>query len=95
MQDACRLVPELTRLLASRGLGLEKFMSNNAQVLASIPEGARAECMAKYKLGDNLPQKRVLGMTLDLASNVFCYDVKPLHKPMTRRGMLSEPSSVF
>ena len=76
VQDACRLVPELTRLLASRGLCLEKFMSNNAQVLASIPEDARAECMAKYKLGDDLPQKRVLGMALDLAPAVFRFEVK-------------------
>ena len=71
MQDACRLVPELTRLLASRRLCLEKFMSNNAQVLASVPEDARAKCVAKHKLGDDLPQKRVLGMALDLVPMYF------------------------
>ena len=70
-------------------------MSNNAQVLSSIPEDARAEFIAKYKLVDDLPQKRVLGMALDLAPDVFRFEVKPLNKPTTRRGMLSELSSVF
>ena len=42
VQNACRLVPDLTRLLANRGLCVEKFMSNNAQVPSSIPEDARA-----------------------------------------------------
>ena len=48
VQDACRLVPELTRLLARRGLRLETLVLNNAPMLASIPEGARAEHVAKY-----------------------------------------------
>ena len=115
VQDACRLVPELTRLLARRGLCLEKFMLSNAPVLASIPDGARAEYMvkykapmlagipegtrakrmAKYKLGNDLPQKCVLGMALDLAPDVLRFDVKPINKSMTRRGMLSDMSSVF
>ena len=30
--------------------------------------------MAKYKLGDNLPQKRVLGMALDLAPDVLRFE---------------------
>ena len=51
--------------------------------------------MAKYKFGDYLPQKRVLGMAVYLASDVFPFDVKPLIEPMTHRGMLSELSSVF
>ena len=35
-------------------------------------------------------------MALDLAPDAFhFFDVKPLNKPMTRRGMLSELSSVF
>ena len=67
-------------------------MSNNAQVLASVPEDARAKCVAKHKLGDDLPQKRVLGMALDLAPDVFHFEVNPFNKPMTRRGMLSELS---
>ena len=39
--------------------------------------------------------KNVLGITLDLAPDVFRFEVKPLNKPMTRRDMLSELSSVF
>ena len=115
VQNFGRLVPELTRLLARRGLCLEKFILSNAPVLASIPDGARAEYMvkykapmlagipegarakrmAKYKLGNDLPQKCVLGMALDLAPDVLRFDVKPINKSMTRRGMLSDMSSVF
>ena len=55
---------------------------NNAQVLARITESAHAECMAKYKLVDDLLHKRVMGMALDFAPDVFCFEVKPLNKPM-------------
>ena len=66
-------------------------MSNNAQALASILEDARAECMAKYKLGDDLSQKCVLDMALDLTPDVFRFEAA--RQTNDAQGVLSELSS--
>ena len=73
-----------------------KFICNNKEVLATIPEDERRQGVRNQDLiTDSLPTERALGIQWNLEHDYlgFCVDLKDT--PATRRGMLSTVSSLY
>lgn len=60
-EKAIKLIKELRQLLARRSFRLTKFVSNDVNVLSSIPESERAQSVVSLDL-DEVPVERVLGV---------------------------------
>ena len=93
--EARALMNDLSDLLDNRGFSLEKWMCSDRQVMESIPEQRRSGSTRSFTHTDELPQERALGLTWDLEADRFKFEVQQLQKPVTRRGILSEVSSIF
>ena len=92
-QEAIELVQELCSLLKRGGFRLTKWVSNNKQVIKSIPEDERAKDVKDLNLP--LPSERALGVQWLTETDTFGIKVKQKEKPPTRRGLLSTMSSVY
>jgi hypothetical protein len=94
--EAAKLVSELRQLLANKGFRLTKWISNDRSVLESIPESERAASIKQVSLyEDDLPVDRTLGISWDVQSDSFQYNVSLPQKPKTRRGILSCIASFY
>ena len=93
-EDARTLVSELTELLSRRGFHLTKWMSNDREVLASIPHNERTKSVIDLDL-DELRVERTLGVQWNVETDEFGFKVVAKEKPSTRRGILSVASSVY
>ncbi|XP_072168900.1 uncharacterized protein [Diadema setosum] len=89
--DAMSLVEDLRCLLAQGGFRLTKWLCNDRDVLASIPESERAESV----LLEDLPAQRTLGILWDMETDSFKFEVQVKEKPATRRRVLSVASSLY
>ena len=92
--DARRLVSQLSKLLSMGGFHLTKWVSNDREVLASIPQCERAKSVVNLDLED-LPIERTLGAQWNIETDEFGFKVVAKDKPLTRRGILSIASSVY
>ena len=88
--DARRLVSQLSKLLSMGGFHLTKWVSNDREVLASIPQCERAKSVVNLDLEDLLIEC-TLGAQWNIETDEFGFKDKPL----TRRGILSIASSVY
>ena len=75
---------------------VSKFVSNKKQVLGSIPE---EECRKGIfdqdpELG-MLPTEKALGIYWNTEEDNIGFEVRLKEKPNTKRGMLSEVSSIY
>ncbi|XP_064624607.1 uncharacterized protein LOC135486054 [Lineus longissimus] len=61
---------DVTSVVATGGFHLTGWMSNNREVLASIPESERANPSLDLDL-DNLPISRTLGQRWDVERDIF------------------------
>ncbi|XP_006822851.1 uncharacterized protein LOC102809433 [Saccoglossus kowalevskii] len=78
------------------GFRLTKWISNQRQLLESIPESERALEVKDIDLeSDNLPTERALGMKWNVEADTFGFQNKYKEKPATRRGILSLGSSIY
>ena len=95
-KDAIQLAREARELCATGGLRLHKFVSNNRDVLESVPSSERATNVKDMDLvfGD-LPLERALGIQWDVESDYFKLNVSPKEQPVTRRGILSTVASLY
>lgn len=61
--EAMSLIKEAREMCAKGGFRLHKFVSNNKEVLESVPVDDRAKGVKELNLDqDNLPMERVLGV---------------------------------
>ena len=71
-------------------------MTNNRDVLNSIPENKRAKALQQIDLtSDELPPDRTLGMLWNVENDCFEFNVQLQDKPTTHRGILSVRSTIF
>lgn len=91
-QEAKTVVKELPELLSRGGFRLRKWMSNDREVLESIPQSERAASVVDLAL-DEIPVERTLGIQWNVGADTFCFKVVAKEKPLTRRGVLSFASS--
>ena len=92
--EAIRLIKELCELLARRSFRLTKFISNNSEVIESIPELERAKSVANLDLSE-LPVERALGVHWDVENDAFTFRIIKRKNAYTRRSILSDVSSMY
>ncbi|XP_023204623.1 uncharacterized protein LOC111611627 [Xiphophorus maculatus] len=94
--EAIRLVKEARQLCSSGNLRLHKFVSNNQDVLASIPEDDCADSVRNrdMTLGESHIE-RALGIKWCVVSDQFHFRVIVDERPLSRRGVLSTVASIY
>ncbi|CAI5682991.1 unnamed protein product [Oreochromis niloticus] len=93
---AIELVRDVRKVCAKARLRLHKFISNNREVLESIPDSERASEAQDVDISHHeLPVQTVLGVRWSVSSDTFSFKVALEEKPVTRRGILSIIASVF
>lgn len=92
--DAITLRKQVTELLGSAGFRIRKWISNNIDVLADIPESERA---TSVNIEDSeLPAVKTLGLTWDAEADTYRFIVKvPTLTAMTKRSVFSASASLF
>ena len=96
VEQARSLVKEVTDICAEGGFNIEKFVSNNRDVLSSIAEEKRAKSYQQIDLtSSELPADRTLGMIWNVEDDCFEFNVQLQEKPATHRGILSVRSTIF
>ena len=93
VQRAIQLVQQLCQLLRKGGFRLTKWVSNQKEVMESIPETERAKEVEDLNLP--LPVERALGLEWKTSTDVIGIKVTPKEGPHTRRGLLAVMSSVY
>jgi len=77
-------------LCATGGLRLHKFVSNNRDILESVPSSERAIDVKDMNLTfSHLPLERALGIQWDVEFDHFRLNVRLKEQPATRRVILS------
>ena len=75
---------------------LHKFLSNNKDVIKSIPESDSIEGIKEIDLDlDKPPFECTLGVQWCIESDSFVFNIVLQDKPCTRRGVLSTVSSIY
>ena len=92
--SAIRLQKELTVLLARGGFRLTKWSSSSRKVLSEIPNQEMASPSVNLDL-DELPVERSLGLLWNTETDSFRFALSSRHSALTKRGILSQLSSVF
>jgi hypothetical protein len=93
-EEGVSVANDLTALLARGGFHLTKWISNSAQVIASIPEEERSGPVKDLSF-DQPTIQRALGVNWDVVNDEFGFKVTIKEKQPTRRGLLSIVSSVY
>ena len=94
--EAIALIKNAREMCFKGGFNLHKFVSNDKQVIASIPESSRAEDSKTLDFNqDSLPIERALGVQWCVENDTFNFCILLSNRPTTRRGILSTVSSVF
>ena len=94
--SATRLIKMVTAMCEAGGFKLTKFISNNEEVLKSIPDELRKKGVKDQELcNGELPTDCALGVQWNIEADKLEFKVAIKEKPMTRRGLLSLLSSVY
>ncbi|KAL9972907.1 hypothetical protein ACROYT_G019299 [Oculina patagonica] len=92
--SATQLQKELTALLARGGFRLTMWSSSSREVLSQIPTQEMASPSVNLDL-DELPVERSLGLLWNTETDSFRFAVSSCQSAPTKRGVLSQVSSVF
>ncbi|KAL0163339.1 hypothetical protein M9458_042735, partial [Cirrhinus mrigala] len=96
VKDAIRLAKEARELCAKGGLRLHKFVSNNSEVLKSIPASEHATDTKTKDLTFNETQtERALGIYWNVEKDSFTFNITLKDQPPTRRGILSTVAAIY
>ena len=93
-QTSVRLSSQLRELLSRGGFRLTKWISNDRNLIASVPMTERAPSVVNLDL-DDLPTERTLGVQWDMETDSFSFRILDQEKAPTRRGILSVVSSMY
>ena len=97
VNEAIQLTKDARELCANGGLRLHKFISNDKEVIRSIPISERASEIKDTNLQlDPLPIAHVLGVSWDIEKDSFFFQAsEPADSSPTRRGILSTVASMY
>ncbi|KAI4892141.1 hypothetical protein NFI96_009207, partial [Prochilodus magdalenae] len=94
-KEAIQLVKESRELCNTGKLRLHKFVSNNENVMATIPEEERST-VKDPDMTLSLPyMERALGVEWCITSDSFKFRVQVKPNPLTRRGVLATVASMY
>ena len=86
-EEAVRLSSQLRELLSRGGFRLTKWISNDRNLIASVPMTERAPSVINLDL-DDLPTERTLGVQWDMETDSFSFRFLDQEKAPTCRGIL-------
>ncbi|XP_032411399.1 uncharacterized protein LOC116714770 isoform X2 [Xiphophorus hellerii] len=92
---AIQLVKESRELCKTGKLHLHKFVSNNKEVLATIPQEEQAQSKDQNMAFGELHIERALGVQWCVEADEFQFRVQVKEHPLTRRGVLSTVASIY
>ena len=95
LESAKQLVKDVISMCKSGGFHLTKFISNNKELLLSIPESQRRFGMKNQDLYGDLPNEKALGICWNLKDDTFSFKLKLDTRTLTKRVMLSMISSIY
>ena len=96
VETAIDLIFRVRGLCAAGGFSLTKFVSNNAEVMQAIPEEyVRKNVDLKQLEKSKSQSEKVLGLVWNKDTNTFRDKISMQDKPLSKRDMLSELSSVY
>ena len=95
-EEAKTLINEAIQSCARKQIRLHKFISNEREVIQSIPTSERATAIQNIDLAKgDLPAERTLGIHWDIEKDCFSFQFKLKEVPNTRRGVLSTVASIY
>ena len=74
---------------------MTKFISNDKELLMSIPEEQRQTGVKNKDLFEELPVEKALEMQWNISEDYFSFKIKRNQKLLTKRTMLSIISSIY
>ncbi|XP_045198367.2 uncharacterized protein LOC123552693 [Mercenaria mercenaria] len=89
------LAVDIQSLMQMGGFRLTKWISNNRQVLDTIPESERAHTVVSLDPDDILLCERALGVNWKVNNYEITFKIKIADKPLMRRGILSIVIAIF
>ena len=93
-EEAKETCQDLKMVLKGRHFRLTKWLSNDLDLIKSMPEEDRSPKIASQEL-NKLPHERTLGVWWDPCSDEFFFNVKIKEHQKTKRGLLSFLSSIY
>lgn len=94
--EAIDLLKRTRNMMAESNIRLHKIASNSNQVMDAFLPEERAKDLKDLDLGvDPLPLQRSLGVSWNLQTDSFTFQVAQDAKPFTRRGILSAVNSLY
>ena len=94
--EAIKHVDDSCKLMFKAGFNLTKWISNDQEVLESIPACDRAKDVKELDpTRDALPIERALGVSWFVETDKFGFKICVKKRPCTRRGILSVVSSIY
>ena len=95
-KTAIKFMQGVRRICTDGGFHLTKFISNNKQVLASIPEDERRNGVLDQDLKfATLPTEKALGIYWNTEEDCLGFEVNIKERPNTKTGMLAVVSSIY
>ena len=97
VSTAVKLIQDVSKMCSDGGFRLTKFISNELQVLSSIPTEDRGRGVKNVNISDevDLPTEKALGICWNIEKDTFGFKTNLGEKPLTRRGMLSMVSKIY
>ena len=90
------LISRIRGLWAAGGSSLTKFVSNNVEVMQTIPdEHIRKNVNLKQLEKPKSQTEKALGFVWNIDTDTFGYKISMHDKPLSKIGILSELSSVY
>lgn len=94
--EAIQLLKSTRDMLAESNIRLNKIASNYSSVMNAFPPEERANDLKDLELStEPLPIQRSLGLSWNLQTDSFTFQVAQHTKPFTRRGVLSAVNSLY
>ena len=94
-QQAKDLIRGAREICQKGELRLHKFVSNDCEVLESVPKSVRAADVILNLPSEQLPIERVLGVQWSVGLDCFRFSIILKDQPLTRRGVLATVASVY
>lgn len=94
--EAIDVLQRAQKMLSQSNIRLHKITSNRLEVMNTFPVEDRAKEIKDLDLSeDEIPVQHSLGVSWNVNSDTFTFQVPQNQKPFTRRGVLSAINSLF
>ena len=96
IDEAVDLIQQIRNTSQAGGFDLTKFVSSKIEVMKSVPEKhCRKNISTKERERGEVQKERALGVIWNIKTDTLGFKISLKDKPATKRGMLSELSSVY